>query len=109
MSQSQAHAGCPSSASLPADQTLTKSVGMPRPFGSMIHQCAKYAVGKNAALMTSSTKQALNSAGRSAFCPGIDGAETGAAMDCPWRAATRAISINKADRLEEILRFEPPH
>jgi tripartite ATP-independent transporter DctP family solute receptor len=30
-------------------------------------------------------------------------------MGCPWRAATRAVSINKADRLEEILRFERPH
>src|SRR6185295_392775 len=106
MSQSQAHAGWPSSASLPADQTLTKSVGMPRPFGSVIHQCAKYAVGKNAALMTSSTKQALNSDAGMACGSEMVGVETGAAMGCPWRAATRAVSINKADRLEEILRFE---
>src|ERR1700760_1828051 len=106
MSQSQAHAGCPSRASFPADQTLTKSVGMPRPFGPVIHQCAKYAVGKKAALMTNSQKQALNSAGGSAFCSGIDGAETGAAMASPWRALMRAFSINKTDWLEEILRFE---
>src|SRR3954470_9166502 len=94
MSQSQAHAGWPSSASFPADQTLTKSTGMPRPFGSVIHQCAKYAVGKNAALMTNSTKQALNSAGGSAFCSGIGGAEAGAAMRNPCGAAhARALRL----------------
>src|SRR3954454_8255432 len=89
MSQSQAHAGWPSSASFPADKTLTKSVGMPRPFGSVIHQCAKYAVGKNAALITASTKQALNSDAGSAFCSGIEGAETGAAMRNPCGAGAR--------------------
>src|SRR5882757_9967292 len=86
MSQSYAHAGWPSSTSFPADQTLTKSVGMPRPFGSVIHQCAKYAVGKNAALMTNSTKQALNSDAGGAFCSGFDETETGAAMRNPCGA-----------------------
>src|SRR3954470_10231139 len=99
MSQSQAHAGWPSSASFPADQTLTKSVGMPNPFGSVIHQCAKYAVGKNAALMTASTKQALNSDAGTAFGSEMAGVETGAAMGCPWRAHRRAFSSNKAYRL----------
>src|SRR3954464_1605280 len=83
MSQSQAHAGWPSSASFPADQTLTKSIGMPKPFGSVIHQCAKYAVGKNAALMTASTKQALNSDAGMARGPGGGEMETGAAMAVP--------------------------
>src|SRR5437868_12386833 len=93
MSQSQAHAGWPSSASFPADQTLTKSVGMPNPFGSVIHQCAKYAVGKNAALMTDSTKQALNSAAGMACCSGTNGVETGAAMRNPFGARHARLDI----------------
>src|SRR3954451_4381352 len=93
MSQSHAQAGWPSSASFPADQTLTKSTGMPKPFGSVIHQCAKYAVGKNAALITASTKQALNNAGGTAFGSGAKGAETGAAMHDPCGAVTRALRL----------------
>src|ERR1700710_1804454 len=81
---------------------------MPSPFGSVIHKWAKYAVGKNAALMTNSTKQALNNAAGIAPRSEIDGTGTGTAMGCPCARAQPRLSINKADRLEEILRFAHP-
>src|SRR5664279_699827 len=84
---------------------------MPRPFSSNIHQWAKYAVGKNAALTTNSTKQTLSSHGGIARCSeAIIGTDKGVAMRSPFRArprlgGTRATSSNRPEGIEEILRF----
>src|SRR3977135_1493139 len=84
---------------------------MPRPLASKIHQWAENADGKNTALMTNSPKHTFSKDAGIALGSGSVGADTGEAMRSPFRAphalARRARSINRTDRVEEILSFKP--
>src|SRR6266852_9532272 len=84
---------------------------MPRPLSSNIHQWAKYAAGKNDALMTNSAKHALNSDAGIALCSGaIVVVDTDVAMQNLARAScpggTRTPSTNRTNSLEKILSNE---